>query len=304
MNDFFSDLLQDLRQKRLLPVAIALLVGIVAIPVALKESAAEPPVPAPTASIADVPGRSPLRLDVSDAESSAKGSALDAMARRNPFEPPAAVTASKAQASSDTAGASDPAGDGGGGAAGSPSDPGSSGGTGGGGTGGGGQAPSEPPPVQTVKYQYVADVTFWSGDRRRDRRLRKLDMLPNQTSPVLIFMGVTDNGGDAVFLVDSSLDARGEGTCVPNRANCTFVHIGAGAEHLFTAETGESYRLRVNEILRVKVRPDATTSDRQTAETANGSVVRGRPFSIPTLIDAIEETGPAGTPSSPAADGR
>jgi len=301
MNDLLSDLLHDLRQKRLLPVAIALLVGIVAIPVVLRESAAEPPAPESAATVADVAKDSPLELDVDDAESSPKGSALDVLSERNPFKPPTAVTASKAQATSATAGASDPAGAGGqGGQGGQPSDPGSSGGNGG---GGGGQAPAPAAP-KTVEYEYVADVTFWNGDRRHERRLHKLDMLPNQDTPILIFMGVTANGGDAIFLVDSSLETTGEGSCQPSRSNCTFVNLGAGAEHLFTTESGKSYRLRVDEIRRVKLSA-GMSSRSSSAETASGSKVSRRPFDLPTFADAIEETGPAdGTSSSPDSDGR
>ena len=295
MNDFFSDLLQDLRQKRLLPVAILLAIGIVAIPVAMAKSPAEPPAPEPAAAVAEVPERDALTLEVNDAESSAKGSSLNVLSKRNPFRPPSSVTAPP-KSTATAAGASDQVGAGGGT---KPSDPGGSGGTG----DGGAQTPTapNPVPVKTVEYEYVADVTFWNGERRRERRMRKLDMLPNQSMPLLIFMGATKGGGDAVFLVDSSLDTTGEGSCRPSGANCTFVHLGPGSEHLFTTEAGDSYRLRVDEIRRVKLRA-ASSSDRRAA--VNGAAVRSRPFNLPRLVDTVEETGSVNTPSSPAADGR
>jgi glyoxylate utilization-related uncharacterized protein len=78
-------------------------------------------------------------------------------------------------------------------------------------------------------------------------------MLPSQESPLLLFLGVTANAGNAVFLVDSTLEAAGEGKCKPRASECAFLYIGAGSEHEFTNEEGDSYTLRINEIRKVKV---------------------------------------------------
>ena len=64
------------------------------------------------------------------------------------------------------------------------------------------------------------DVTFWAnGKKRKIKGMEKLDMLPNQVIPLLIFLGVSDNGGNAVFLVDSTLkaDRRGQVQAQPRR---------------------------------------------------------------------------------------
>ena len=103
--------------------------------------------------------------------------------------------------------------------------------------------------TKTSEFTYVLDVTFWSnGKKRRFQNLKKLDMLPNQAAPLLIFMGVSDNAGNAVFLVDSTLSAAGEGKCKPSRDDCAFLYLGAGAEEEFTNDDNDSYRLIVNEI--------------------------------------------------------
>ena len=108
----------------------------------------------------------------------------------------------------------------------------------GGTTGGGGT------PTQTAQYRYVADVTFAAnGHKRHIKGLERLDMLPNEASPLLLFLGVTPNGGNAVFLVDSTLKAAGEGKCKPKPRECAFLYIGPGSEHEFTNEDGDSYTL-------------------------------------------------------------
>ena len=63
------------------------------------------------------------------------------------------------------------------------------------------------------------------------------------------------NAGNAVFLVDSTLSAAGEGKCKPSRAECAFLYLGAGSEHEFTDEDGDSYQLKVDQIRKVKVEP-------------------------------------------------
>ena len=69
-------------------------------------------------------------------------------------------------------------------------------------------------------------------------------MLPNQSSPLLIFLGVTPKGSDAVFLVDSTLSAAGEGRCKPSEAECAYAFIGPGSRYMFTNEDGDSYESR------------------------------------------------------------
>jgi hypothetical protein len=152
-------------------------------------------------------------------------------------------------------------------------------------------------------------VTFWKNDSaRRLRGLRKLDMLPNQRVPVLIFMGTSGKGGNAVFLVDSTLKAAGEGRCVPSPANCAYVHLGAGSEHAFSTEEGDAYRLRVDEIRRVKVGASGSRAARPSARTSVGDNATTRRFELPSLTDlvAVEttETTPVESDSSVPASGR
>lgn len=285
MNDLIRDIWHDLRTKRLWPVAAALALGLVAIPAVMMKSAVEPaatPVPAAaeetSAAVADI--------EVTDAVGSGIGSSLDHFSARDPFQPPKGMVTGGESASAAGSATAGPSGDADGGAAGggAPSDD-------GGGTGTPSPAPvPEPPPTVTAEFEYVADVTFWWGNRRRSvHTLHKLDMLPNQSAPVLIFMGVTANGGNAVFLVDSTLKTAGEGRCVPSRANCAYVNIGPGSEHVFTTEDGDSYRLRVDEIRRVEAGGKASGA---TAHTADGALRR---FALPSLIDLVAVTGPAGS---------
>jgi hypothetical protein len=304
MQNFLSQVFNDLRARRLLPVAALLVAGLVAAPIVLSKKADETPAPAPAPAAGQTQGNQPkgpdelAQVKLDDDSSEGTGSSLSAFDASNPFAPPQKVLkAARDEAQGDTTLITPEGGT---------LPPGTETGTGGetdGGTpeGGGGGGGGEGGGTKTSEFTYVLDVTFWSnGHKRRFQNLKKLDMLPNQAAPLLIFMGVSDNAGNAVFLVDSTLSAAGEGKCKPSRDDCAFLYLGAGAEEEFSNEDGDSYRLIVNEIRKVKVGDEtgtaasddeASASASKSARAAVGARPQARRFSFPTLTDFVVESG-------------
>jgi hypothetical protein len=330
MKNLLLDIWHDLRAKRLWPVALVLLAGLVAVPVVLSKKADEPTVAPPAPAKAEKPEpEGPAQLAQVKLEDLGQGTGSSLSSfddPSNPFAPPPKVLARiKREGDGTAAGTGGDSGSGGAGATGSKTtveggslgggaatpDTGSaetgsgdtgSGDTGSGDTGGGdvgdtGDTPA--PPVDggekttTVNYTYVADVTFRANDRRRKiKAMEKLDMLPDRASPLLIFLGVTEKAGNAVFLVDSTLDAVGEGSCKPSRSECAFLYLGPGSEHEFANDEGDSYTLRVDEIRRVEVgggkkKGAASKKDRKTASAAVEQPSPARRFSVPLLADVV-----------------
>ena len=294
MKIFLLDLWHDLQAKRLAPVAVVLAVALVAVPVVLLKPA-EDPAPATVAGVkVDAAKREQLaaltKVKLGN-EKLGSGSTLGVFDPANPFKPPKGAI--KKQVAS--TGSSDEAGPGSA-AAGSTgskggSDDSSGGGTTGGGTPdtggttGGGQ-------TTTTVYKYVVDLTFTANGRtRRIKGLEKLDMLPSQSSPLLIFLGVTANGSDAVFVVDASLEAAGEGRCKPSEAECAFAFIGPGSKYMFTNEDGDSYAIAINEIRKVKVSTDGQSAKAGGAKgaKAHASVGPQRRFVPPLVVDLVVE---------------
>ena len=291
MKNLLNNVWADLRAKRLWPVAVLLLAGLVAVPVVLKKSAEEPP----AASVAvvrkapepkELKGFATVQLEQNEIEG---GSTLNTFDPSNPFSPPKSIvknseepvpgdTTAPATADGETTPADTGAGTTGG-------DDGSTGDDGGSGDDGSGDTPST-----TTLYTYVIDVTFTANGRtRKIKGMQKLDMLPNETNPLLLFLGVSPNGGNAVFLVDSTLETAGEGKCKPSKSDCAFVYLGAGSEQVFTDEDGKSYDLAVDQIRKVKL--DATAAaaseDDQTASAAVGTPTASRRFVPPLLSDLV-----------------
>ena len=330
MKNLLLDLWHDLRAKRLWPVALVLLAGLVAVPVVLSKKAEEPAVApaAPATEKADASkadGPAELAQVKLEELGQATGSSLSSFDDPDdPFAPPRKVVE---RITAEAEGADAPAGGGSGGEAkaeggstggGSAADvapadgrssDGGSGGAGGGSTDGGSggdtgdtdTGDTTAPPVDggekttTVDYTYVADVTFRANARtRKVKAMQKLDILPDRANPLLIFLGVTQDAGNALFLVDSTLAAAGEGACKPSRSACAFLYLGPGSEHEFTNAEGDSYTLRVDEIRRVELKPKkkAGAAKKQVAgasveQPSSGHAAGRRRFSVPLLTDVV-----------------
>lgn len=263
MKVFLLDLLHDLRAKRLWPVALVLAIGLVAVPVVLRKPAEQPPAPAPVAAEqGDEQNLKGLAKVVLAEQQEGKGSKLNLFEVGNPFSPPDSKK-KKAAATDDTgAPATNTTGDTGGGTT---SVGESVGGSVGGSTGGGTTSPTPPVtvPPKVTKFTYVIDVTFQSGDRkpRKIKGMQRLEMLPNENAPLLVFLGVDANARNAVFLVDSRLDPAGQGRCKPSRDECSFLYMRPGAEQILTDPEGNTYTLKVRDIRRVVLKDDATNKD-------------------------------------------
>jgi hypothetical protein len=261
MNLFLLDLWADLREKRLWPVAVLLLVGLVSVPLVVAKPARDPqpqgPDPAQQAELLPDAGVKVLAAE----DAAGRGSALDLFDPQDPFRPPGAVIdASQPEDANSSPAGGDGGGDGGG-SGGSAADTGASGDSG----GGGGAAPDAPapgtPPVKTVQYAYVVDLTFRANNRtRRIKSFRRLGFLPSQSTPLLLFLGVSADLNNAVFLVDSTLEPYGEGSCKPNGEKCSLLYLGPGELHYFNADNGNTYALQVDQIRRVKVSGRASSS--------------------------------------------
>ena len=311
IQNFAMQLWNDLRARRLVPVAVLLVAGLIAAPVVLskksEDAPAPVPAPAPTQAKQQTGPDALAKVKLEDAIGKGNGSSLSAFDVNNPFAPPDKVLKAAREATQQDDGTANitaptDTGTGATGDTGAGTGGGTDNGTGGGGGGGGG--------TTTTEFTYVLDVTFWAnGHKRTIKGMEKLDILPNEANPLLIFMGVSDGAGNAVFLVDSTLETAGEGKCTPSKAECAFLYLGAGSEQEFTNEEGDSYRLLINEIRKVKVGDEkaSTASEKKAskaaARAAVGNTTPARRFSMPTLTDLVVESG-EGTDNSTGADER
>jgi hypothetical protein len=244
------NLLNELVERRLWPVALLLVVALVAVPVMLAKSPssatdqAAPPAAraavAAAATAAATPGGAPV---VSVAQGDEPNAPLRGHAK-NPFRQQHAESASgtgsvtAASASTPSSGASSPA---------------PSGGTGGSGSGGGAQPQPQPQPQLTFSYASI-DVRFGHAGQhlRSIRDVPRLTPLPDATNPIVVFLGMRRDRATAVFLVSTDVHVQGLGHCVPSRKECEAIEVREGDTVLldFTEPSGrvQQYELDLDTV--------------------------------------------------------
>jgi hypothetical protein len=277
MRVFLLDLWLDLREKRLAPLAIILLVAIVAVPIVLAKGASEEPAPAPAAT-ATTASAAPV-IQQSQAQQGPTSSKLQTFSPRDPFEP------TRTAGGTGTSGAT-----GGTGAAGGTGSTGTSGTTGSAGTttpsGGGGGATTGTQPstgtgtgtngtgnttgeTKTTLFTYTVDARFGEGGSvKAYKDVKRLDLIPSADNPKVVFLGVTTTGKTAVFLIDSNIGVDTGGKCRPSGDECTFLYLRPDDDHdqaLLTDSDGTVYHLRLLAIHRVSV----SSSDGGTGGSGN-----------------------------------
>jgi hypothetical protein len=267
MTTFFIDLWQDLRERRLWPVAVGLIAAIVAVPAVLFKPASDAAPGTTVAPRTDTANTLPV---VSVQSGPTTGSKLEAFNEKNPFKPMKDLA--KTTTSGDkTATAPSPTGSGGGDTTATPASSGggvpSSGSPGNSGTtpGSSGGTPSgvDPSGPSVQWFRYAADFSFGeTGKLKKYEGPESYTLLPDEKSPAVVFIGVTDDGKSAVFMIaDPGFQAVGEGDCAPKGDACQFVTLSLGDsadEETFTAVDGsKSYDVKLNRIRREKIAADA-----------------------------------------------
>lgn len=289
MSLFLKDLIHDLREKRLWPVAALLAVAIVAIPLVMlngggTEASDSPAAPGPAA--AGTGGLAPAQLR---ADAGGGVSDLDQFKSKNPFRstdkksiksaipaggsPPDPSSGSSPTVSKGGSRASGTNDDGNstGGSTGSPSDPSSAFGQGKGRS----DSPSGTVRRRIVSYKYTIDVDFGEEGTKLSRRrsVDQLATLPRGEHPLVIFLGVTSDGRRAVFGLGPRLTQSGEGTCRPSRDRCTFVELRTSAKrnsHILVTPAGRRYVLRLLAIRREPIKKASASSAARVPQMAAG----------------------------------
>jgi hypothetical protein len=278
-----TDVWRQLVQRRLWPVALALVAALAAVPALLaKEPAPAPapkPIPAGQSAVPAADGE-PI-VAMASAEEARRRRVLGA--RKDPFEP-APVKVPKATPTA--APVSDAPME-------APSK--SSGGS----TGGARPtvpitlpapvAVPQPEPVQKPSYPLHTLTVRFGATESSDLpkgKVRRLEALPSADEPVLVYLGVEDGGKVAVFMVDTGIEAQGDGVCKPDPAVCETLHLREGETEFFDVldEDGKVTAQYQLDLVDIKRRTTASASKARAAESKAGrSVLRARQADVGPL---------------------
>ena len=230
----FQAILKDLRDKRLWPVAVALIAAIVAVPIVLAKSPSAPPPKVPPAGGQGGPGASAAGLPVISVQTTTTAQGALKGQERDPFTQVAttSTTTSTSAATTSPAGGSATrstgSGTGGSGATGIPGVPG----------GGSTIAPmpptslptgqQTPPPsglTPTQSYDVAVSITNADGGFDTVDPVVRLGTLPGDEQPLLIQLGVLKGGHRVLFAVQPGTIVSGPGTCTPGPIECQILSL-------------------------------------------------------------------------------
>ncbi|MDQ6608092.1 MAG: hypothetical protein M3Z06_16290 [Actinomycetota bacterium] len=230
---YVKQILTELREKRLWPVAAVLILALIAVPTLLAKSsgqapAAPPPQSAPAAADTAVPAVS--------VESTATNSKLKGRAR-DPFLQQKLAAAAKPASTATTKSSGGSTGTSGGSttSAGSKSTTSSTTTTG---SGTGSTPPAVFPTIKpkpaptgltaTETYRVTIATTNSSGGLDTTDSVERLSVLPSQRQPLLVELGVLQGGRRVLFAVQPGTIVRGPGTCVPGSIDCELISLAPG----------------------------------------------------------------------------
>lgn len=257
-----TDLYRDLRDRRLLVPALALAAALIAVPMALSSSATPPPTApatAPAASRPDTETAAQPAVLTRELGVTAYRKRLERFSGKNPFHQQFTLpeVTSKVQQSS----LNEPSGvtTSGGGTP-STAQPTSTSSTSPGTTPP--ASPSSGPsndaqkPITEVILRRIDVKVGPQGDLVEKTGVKQLKMLPSSTTPVVIFLGTSESGGRAFFLVSSDVTAvSGDGACLATTPTCQFLTLKAGEAASFDyAPDTLTYKLRLLAIRDVVVK--------------------------------------------------
>jgi len=230
--NFARQLISELREKRLWPIAAALILALIAVPLLLSSSStpvAAAPVPA---AIGSAPAPALPAVSVTTTPSDARLTGRE----RNPFTQQVKPSSTTAGTRTGTAATSS------GGGSSAKSTPGASTTTPVAST----TTPASKPPTTTsttpvakqpaLKYRYFEVNVVYGGPGFVPvtlDNLRRLTPLPKASDPLIVYLGIAKDRKTAVFLVSDIAHPTGQGRCLPSRSDCHFLELKAGQADLF-----------------------------------------------------------------------
>ncbi|MBV8430105.1 MAG: hypothetical protein JO244_03015 [Solirubrobacterales bacterium] len=254
---FFRGVLTELHQKRLWPVALVLVAAIVAIPFVLSNSSsstpqpeAQLPTPPPTGG-SSIPA---LNVQTTPSNSHLRGASRNPFANSTSFKANTSSSSSLPVASGGSTATSPSVSGGGSTSSGGAS--GSSGASTGSGASGTSSVPTQPsssvPSIthgatpkpapsgltKTQAYDVALAITDSSGGINTTDPLQRLTVIPSDQQPLLVELGVAQDGNHVLFAVQPGAVVTGPGSCTPGPIDCEILSLGQDQTEELSAQTG------------------------------------------------------------------
>ena len=263
-----ADPFHQLIERKLWPVAVGLLLALIAVPFLLKSNPESAPLP-PTATTTTAATTDPL-VTLTDAGRQERLRTVLGD-RKEPFRPAQIHRVKEEKPATDTSTPSAGPSAGGSSAGGDTGGTGGAGGTGGSPTTPGGTTAPAVTPTPTPSFAlYSLTVRFGPTDGKLvTRNVKRLTGLPGGPQPAALYLGLLDNKKSAVFIIDAGVKVLGDGDCDPSPEDCQTLTLKKG-ETEFLSRGDKEWELDLIDIHVKKTGDERTARTARTAEAPNG----------------------------------
>jgi len=303
-----TNMIKELRERKLWPIAVVLIVALVAVPVLLSKKAPTNLVnPQPSTNLPYSTGSALPTITVETAQGNSKLPGRG----RDPFTPQHIATTTTTAAASPTTTASPSTGTTGSTGAGATTT------TSSGGSSSSTPAPSSPTTPSTTStpssptpkpvagpsgltakqsYQVSLAITTPGGGLDTVDPLERLSVLPSPQQPLLVEMGVLQGGKQVLFAVQPGAAVSGPGTCTPGPIDCEILALKPGQTEGLSKQTPTGSTpvalFSVNAI-RAADHPSAAAADtaRRTASDLGRKLLTNTPLSAVALFQYDPSVG-------------
>lgn len=253
---FLRNIVNDMWEKRLLPVAVVLLLAAAAIPLLLLKSERSQPQagkePAATSKQGKTASAAQSIVTLDD-QLKLERKKLDAFKKKDPFIQQglgrglssSTVTVIDSADSGTTSGGDTSTGDTG---SGGKTD---SGDTGTPSTGNGGSTGKLFTLTVTLRFGLLGKG--YNGDDKVKKNVVPVTPFPSAKNPIASFIGISSNSPSAIFLLDRGVRQKGEGTCMPSSSYCQLLYLRVESdrnEHTFyrASDPDRKYGIKLKSI--------------------------------------------------------
>jgi hypothetical protein len=269
---FLKNVLHDLVEKRLWPVAVALVTALVAVPIVLGGSSSNAGAPVTDVAAVTAPNglanhRDVARGQVVSLEEQAAGKVQRAGKVRDPFvqhHQPKPVKEKVTQATTPKTAVAPQGGST------SPT---------------GGSNPFTTPtttptttpqkPETTSVDAYRVKLSFGEvGAMKSYDNVARLTPLPSSDNPFFVYLGLADDQKSAIFLINADAEPNGDGSCKPSPEDCQQIVLRAGDTEFFDLQSGTAgvvqYQLDLKSIKKYKAASKASAAKAHARESKAG----------------------------------
>jgi hypothetical protein len=292
---FLRGIANDLRTKKLWPVAAVLLAGIVVVPLALSKTTtshtpvaqASPGTPPPANAIPA------LNVQATPAQSKLTGRARDPFKQQGGSSTTAAGQTVTTATSTATASGNNGTGSISTGGASTSST------ASGGSTSSGGSSsttstlpkgPSKPAPSglsSTQAYDVAFAITNNSGGFNTTDPLERLSVIPSQAQPLLVELGVLQGGQRVLFAVMPGTVVNGPGTCTPGPIDCQVLSLGQNQTEVLSARAPAGNVVQVADFAVTSISAKTYSSAGAANQARNASSATGRKLLNASTLSAL-----------------